>query len=600
MGQATPETTPHDSSAPGSPGLPDGTERADVLIVGGGLVGLATAVFLARQGVRAVLAERHRSLAVHPRARGVNPRSMELLRGVGLEEAVRDTVSARALADNAGVIAVESLAGRHLGELRQSYHQDSGADYSVLSPSPWSLCHQDELEPLLHDKALELGADLRFGREVSSFTQDADGVTAVLRDLDGAEGDGAAEHRVRARYMIAADGAGSRVRSALGIPTHGPGTMARFVNIRFDADLREVLGDRRFIICYTTAAGARCALLPIDNADRWLLHVIDDREAGSPRLSEERCVELVRAAAGLPDLDVTVHDALPWDAAGLLAGRFRQGRVFLVGDAAHLMPPSGAFGSNTGLADAHNLAWKLAAVLRGQAGEALLDSYDAERRPVARATVEQAVLRSKDRPRLVGQGTAEPDPRLRPDPAVMFHYRYRSDAVVAPAPVATDPGAGADGAPDLWEDDPRAVPGTRAPHVEVELDGEKLSTVDLFGDGFVLLAAPGADWTAPARAAAEATGAAVRALTLTDAATAGPGEARAVSASWSERYAAAPGQAVLVRPDGFVAWRSDTAADAPAPEGTGARTARLTSALLRVLARDGGQRAEPAQDARAA
>ncbi|MFB7102310.1 FAD-dependent oxidoreductase [Streptomyces hydrogenans] len=589
MAQATPGTTPHDSSAPGTPGLPEGTERTDVLIVGGGLVGLATAVFLARQGVRAVLAERHDTLAVHPRARGVNPRSMELLRGVGLEEAVRDTVSARALADNAGVIAVESLAGRHLGELRQSYHQDSGADYSVLSPSPWSLCHQDELEPLLHDKAVELGADLRFGREVASFTQDADGVTAVLRDRGAAEGDTSAERVVRARYMIAADGAGSRVRSALGIPTHGPGTMARFVNIRFDADLREMLGDRRFIICYTTAAGARCALLPIDNASRWLLHVIDDREAGSPPLSEERCVELVRAAAGLPDLDVTVHDALPWDAAGLLAGRFRQDRVFLVGDAAHLMPPSGAFGSNTGLADAHNLAWKLAAVLRGEAGEALLDSYDAERRPVARATVEQAVLRSKDRPRLVGQGTAEPDPRLRPDPAVMFHYRYASGAVVAPAPTE-----GTDGAPDLWEADPRAVPGTRAPHVELELDGEKLSTVDLFGDGFVLLAAPGADWTAPAGAAAGATGAAVRALTVTDAVPAAPGEARSVSASWSERYAAAPGQAVLVRPDGFVAWRSDLPAEAPTPEDTATRSARLTAALLRVLAREDAEAAERA------
>ncbi|WP_406728620.1 FAD-dependent monooxygenase [Streptomyces sp. GD-15H] len=582
MGQAIPVPAAHETDAARAAAQGAGTapEQTDVLIAGGGLVGLATAVFLARHGVRTLLAERHHSLAVHPRARGVNPRSMELLRGVGLEDAVRATVSGRALAHNSGVIAVESLAGRHLGELRQSYHADSGADYSALSPSPWSLCHQDELEPLLYDKARELGAELRFGQEMTSFTQDADGITAVLRVRDGdREGEPVREHRVRAAYMIAADGAGSRIRGALGIPTHGPGTMARFVNIRFDADLREVLGERRFIICYTTAAGARCALLPLDNAERWLLHVVDEREPDAPPLSEERCVELVRAAAGLPGLDVTVHDALPWDAAGLLADRFRSDRVLLVGDAAHLMPPSGAFGSNTGLADAHNLAWKLAAVLRGQAGEALLDSYDAERRPVARATVEQAVLRSKDRPRLVGQGATEPDPRLRPDPAVMFHYRYRSDAVV------TEGVEGQGAADDVWETDPRAVPGTRAPHVELEWDGEKLSTLDLFGEGFVLLNTADVDWASPAAAAAEATGVAVRAVTVTDAGPAPTGTALAVSASWQERYATVPGEAVLVRPDGFVAWRSGGVGEATA-ESAPERAARLVSALRRVLARE--------------
>ncbi|MFJ9584789.1 FAD-dependent oxidoreductase [Streptomyces acidicola] len=551
----------HTEAAPKS--VAPETKRTEVLIVGGGMVGLSVALFLARQGVRPVLVEKHQNVAVHPRARGVNPRTMELLRGVGLEEVVRETDSGRALAQNSGVIAVETLTGKEIGELRQTYHADSGADYSELSPTPWCLCHQDELEPILRDRARELGADLRFGVELVSFEQDDDGVRALVRNrLTGAE------RVISATYLIAADGAGSPVRAALGIPVTGPGALARFVNIRFEADLREALGDRRFIICYTTGAGARCALLPIDNAFRWLLHVIDDGGPDAPGFTDERCVELVRAATGIPDLEVRVQDALPWDAAGQLADRFREGRVFLVGDAAHLMPPSGAFGSNTGIADAHNLAWKLAAVLAGQAGDALLDTYDAERRPVARATIEQAVLRSKDRPRFVHQEPSEPDPRIQSDPTVMFHYRYHSTAVV--------PAVGADLPTGPWLPDPAAVPGTRAPHVVLELAGAKLTTLDLFGEGFVLLTEPGADWAPAAGAAAAATGARLRVVPVhDDGATPGPGP-RSVDTPWREAYAAVPGEAILVRPDGFVAWRSG-------PH-TPAGPAELTAALRQVLA----------------
>jgi putative polyketide hydroxylase len=491
-------------------------ENVDVVVVGGGLVGLSTAAFLAMHGVRTHVVERHGGIPTHPRARGTNPRTMELMRTLGVEAAIRASRSARALADNAGVIAVESLAGREIGELRQSYHVDSAGDYSALSPTSWCLCHQDELEPILQRRAAELGAKVTFNAELVDVVQAGDGVTATV--LTGPRRH---RHTISASYLVAADGAQSPLRQRLGIRLDGPGVLARFLNIQFHADLREQLGDRRFIICYTTQAGMRCALLPIDNASRWLLHVLDPTGGG---LDDRRCAELVRAAAGVPDLDVQVESVLPWDAAAGVAERFSAGRIFLAGDAAHVMPPSGAFGSNTGIQDGHNLAWKIAAVLNGWAGPALLDTYDAERRPVAVATVRQATLRSQDRPRLVSQTFGPPDPEIRPDPVVIFGYRY-----------------GTPGEVGGWTERPDGQPGCRAPHVPLR-DGA--STIDLFGRTWVLLTGPGgAAW----RAAAESWSTNRNHL---------PVVVHERDEAWQPAYGVDADGAVLVRPDGVVAWRT--------------------------------------------
>jgi putative polyketide hydroxylase len=448
---------------------------------------------------------------------------------------VRAAPSARALAGNSGVIAVESLAGREIGELRQSYHVDSGGDYSGLSPTSWCLVHQDELEPMLRDRAAELGATLHFETELTDLAQTADEVVATVRGPGGVRS-------VTARYVVAADGARSPIRERLGIEMQGPGVLARFLNIQFTADLRAQLGDRRFIICYTAQAGTRCALLPIDNAERWMLHVLDQDEEG---FDEQRCVALIRAAAGVPDLAVRVDAMLPWDAAGGTAERFAAGRIFLAGDAAHVMPPSGAFGSNTGIQDGHNLAWKLAAVLRGWAGPQLLDTYDAERRPVARDTMRQAVLRSKDRPRLVHQLPGTPYPGINPDPVVIFGYRY---------PVGDEPAG--------WSPDPDGSPGTRAPHVPLPGGG---SLLDRYGTDWVLLAGPDDDqWQRVAEDWSAAHGdVPVRVERLS---------------GWQPAYGVGPEGAVLVRPDGFVAWRSP---GAPGPD-TPADLAAATDPLLGV------------------
>ncbi|MDH2427220.1 FAD-dependent monooxygenase [Sphaerisporangium sp. TRM90804] len=540
--------------------------RTSVLVAGGGMVGLSMAAFLSWHGVRCLLVERQPALTPHPRARGVNPRTMELLRALGLEERVRDTASSKALARNAGVIAVETLAGRQVGELRQ-YFMDHVTDLGELSPTGWCMCYQDELEPLLYERASELGAELLLDTELLSAEADDTGVTAVLRDRGRGAG-----RTVRADYLVAADGAGSETRARLGIGTHGPGSLGHFMNVAFEADLTEPLGSRRFIMCYVTGTGTRCALLPVNNRDRWMLHVMY-RPGEEASFTERRCVELVRAAAGVPGLDVRVESVLPWHSAGLVADRFQDGRVFLAGDAAHVMPPTGAFGSNTGVQDAHNLAWKLAAVLRGEASPSLLATYDAERRPVADLTVAQAVLRHADRPRMAGQAPAAPDPAILPDEQVIFDYRY-------PAPA---------GGGDGREAGPGA-PGTRAPHVPLVVGGAERSTLDLYARRPVLVAGPeGEAWRGAAARAAAGMGVPldVHVLAATPDAP-GPYDAHK---SWCERHGVTPSGAVLVRPDGFVAWRA-----AAEPADPGAAVGDALAALLRPgLTEDaaGGPRLRP-------
>jgi putative polyketide hydroxylase len=465
-------------------------ERTSVFVVGGGLVGLSAAVFLAHRGVEVVLAERRPTTSLHPKARGLNIRTMELYRQVGLEDAIRGTDSAGKLAANNGFAVLESLSGRELAPFRQEY-MSGGAE---LSPTGWCLCDQDEVEPLLAKRAVELGADIRFGTEVLDLTEDETGVTATLPTGE-----------VRADHVIVADGAHSRLRERWGITSSGPGTLSRTISVYFKADLREALGDRRFILAYVNNAEVRAALAPVDNAHRWLLHVpyFPDKGQSPEQFDEQRCTELVRAAAGIPDLDVEIVQVLEWEAAGRVADTYRHGRAFLAGDAAHVMPPSGAFGSNTGIQDVHNLAWRLALVAKG-AGPKLLDGYEAERRPVGISTMRQAVARSKDRPRVGREEEANAAAAIVPDHLVQLGYAYPEG--------------------DFREPDGR--PGGRVPHVWI---GDQVSTVD--STEFVLVSTK--EWPA---------------------------------IEGVRRISADPGfaESVLIRPDGFVAWTSAGSTGDPA------------------------------------
>ncbi|GAB2721569.1 FAD-dependent monooxygenase [Kitasatospora kifunensis] len=550
--------------------------QVPVLIVGGSLVGLSTALFLAHQGVPALVVEERDALSAHPRTRGVNPRSMELLRSVGLAERLRGLPSAGLLAHNSGVRMARSLAGPELGTFREEYYREVRSDLSDLSPADWCLCHQNELEAVLREAAEQAGAVVQFGTEFVSCTQDAstqDGgpegeVTAVVRDRRTGR-----TREIRARYLVAADGSGSTVRRQLGIPFPGTGQLGRFLAIHFRADLTEQLGDRRFVMCYTFNSQVRGALIPLDNAREWRLDVILDpaAPADDPRaFTPERCTELVRAAAGVPDLAVEVLGAMPWTAAAKVAAAFRVGRVFLAGDAAHVMPPSGAFGSNAGIQDAHNLAWKLAAVLTGQAGPALLDSYHAERQPVCAATVRQAVLRQQDRPR---GGDRSRDRGLPPgivdDAAIWFGWRYRStvlateaqswlaDSQLADPQLANSQSAASQVAEEdgVWTTEPLGLPGTRAPHLWLRAEDGDCSTLDLFGAAPVLLTGSAAGhWPAAASAVAGEWGVPLRVHSI-----GGPDGPTDPTGGWAKAYGVTEAGAVLVRPDGVIAWRSPDA-----------------------------------------
>jgi tetracenomycin A2 monooxygenase-dioxygenase len=253
---------------------------------------------------------------------------------------------------------------------------------------------------------------------------------------------------------------------------------------------------------------------------------------------DERCVEIVRTAAGKADMHVEIVAKVPWQGAQLVAETFRSGRVFLAGDAAHVHPPAGGFGANTGIHDAHNLAWKIAAVLAGKAGDPLLDSYDAERRGVGAAMARQAMVRNRIRH---GHADAETTASLVDDIIITLGYRYHSDAITG----------GENAAPVLSPElELAGEPGTRAPHVWLDRDGTKLSTIDLFWDEFVLLTASGKNgWVEAAERVAKQLSLPLRTHVIGD-------ELTPVDRNWAEAYGVSEDGAVLVRPDAFVAWRS--------------------------------------------
>lgn len=353
------------------------TEAVPVLIVGGSLVGLSAAVFLSWHGVPVVLVDKHHGSSPHPRAIGFTTRTVEHFRQVGVDvppslQGMKPPRRAR----------VESLTGTWLEEYPWTPGGEGayGAEYSPVHAIAIT---QDRLEPLLRDRSAELGADLRPGTELIGFVRDDDGVTATLRRRDDGH-----EYRLRARYVVAADGATSAMREKLGIARHGAGPLSVQRSILFRAPLDEYL--RHGVVQFEIEQPGLKAFLTTYSDGRWVLMLSDDVERDA---DEQRRV--VQQAVGRTDIPIELVTTGRWDLAGLIADRFFAGRVFLVGDAAHQLPPNrGGFGANTGIDDAHNLAWKLAAVLAGRSEPRLLDTYDAERRPVADLRHDQLFARA--------------------------------------------------------------------------------------------------------------------------------------------------------------------------------------------------------------
>ncbi|MEW2142283.1 FAD-dependent oxidoreductase [Micromonospora vinacea] len=531
----------------------------DVLIVGGGPVGLSTALFLARKGIRPILVERRPRLSTIPRATGLHARTVEIFRTVGLEPAVQEA-GMKIVGPGAELDLVRAgratplvmLGAQSLADLHRSFVMEAhDVAYDTFTPS-WPIwCGQDHYEPLLHDAAVEAGAEIRFQNELVGLTQDEDGVTATVND-------NGTTRTIRARYVVAADGVKSPVRELLQIGNRSNGVAGNFVSIIFRAKVDLPDTAPRFTLIYLMNQLAQGLLLFIEPG-RWMFGVNYYPERGqSPAdFTPERCVELARIAAGDPELEVDVESAQPWDARHMVADAYQAGRVFLAGDACHAHPPAGGFGVNAGIQDAHNLAWKLADVLQGHADETLLDSYEAERRPVGAATADQAWMLFRTR----GQLADEDKAAYRDFVIVTMGYRYTSNAIV--------------GAPADTELLPRELtftgqPGSRAPHGWVDHQGGRVSTIDVLTEGWTLATAPGDDaWLAAAEAVSAETGLPIKALT------AGPDGDLADDGSWLASCGVGPGGALLVRPDGIVAWRSAGPVDDQAQA--------LTAALATIL-----------------
>jgi len=504
--------------------------QVPVLIVGGGITGLSCALFLAAHRVPCLLVERHPDLLGHPRARGITPRTMELYRQVGLEERIRAAAFA-----GPGFAWVPVRAETLNDDRYESPDEPHESDGAEASPCPFGPIDQDRLEALVRDHARHLGARLRFSTQLVGFEQDETGVTAELRDRTT----GASE-RVRAEYLVAADGFHSPIRHRLGIPVDGPGRLFDTITAIVDADLRPALRGRRATIAYLRRPRPHTILMAHDDeGTRWVFGTGYDPSAEPVEsFTDERIAAMVREAAGLPDLEVRLRPQIPGTDLKVLAfpigahvaRAYRAGRVFLIGDAAHVWPPTGGLGANAGIQDAHNLAWKLALVTDGLAGPGLLDSYEAERRPTGLMTMGQALARFGTR---MHPGEA---PEIIEYGSVALGYQYRSSAVLGAAPAA-DP---------LPLGELRGRPGTRAPHVAVERDGKPVSTLDLYGFRFVLLTGPDGDaWAAAARELPVPVDVYRFGVDLTP-------------ATAADAHGLAPGEAILVRPDGFVAWRSTT------------------------------------------
>jgi putative polyketide hydroxylase len=478
-----------------------------VLIVGGGPVGLLMAVGLRHFGVDCMVAEKHASTLDFPKGRRVTTRTVEIFRQWGLEAAVSDVSLPQA--DSLFVFEGETLLGADFQ--RRGLPVD---EVSRSSPTRELICSQELLEPVLRERAQDDGADVRFSTEVAGFTQDGDGVGAEIV----ADGEPIA---VRATYMVAADGVRGRTREALGVSRSGPGAIGYRVSILVEADIEIRMKERQSALYWLRQPLPGSLFAAVDNKSRWLFAVPYDPDTEpAESLTGDRCLELVRGGLGDDSAGLRYLGHRVWEPTALVADRYQIGRVFLAGDAAHVTMPVGGLGMNCGVADAHNLAWKLAGVLAGWASPALLESYEPERRPHAVACADASL------------GPARPP---NPVDGLVLGHVCESAVITADhtaAPSTRDP---------IGQYVPVGRPGHRAPHLWL---GSGRSTLDLFGNAFVALTDPAGKRALDAAAGvARATGVPLAVHVLG-------------AAAWHDLYGVERGGVVLVRPDGYVAWRS--------------------------------------------
>ncbi|GAA3742052.1 FAD-dependent oxidoreductase [Salinactinospora qingdaonensis] len=576
--------------------------RTDVLVVGTGPAGSATAALLSTHGVDTVVVSKFGWTSRTPRSHITNQRTMEILRDLGLEqEAVAAATPRELMGQNT---YCTSLAGTELGRIRTwGTHPARMADHDLASPTRLCDLPQNLLEPILVNAAAQRGARVRFTTEYLSHVQDDEGVTTTVRDnLTGAVYD------IRSRYLVGADGANSKVVADLGLPVEGRMGVSGSLNIVFSADLTAYVAHRPSVLYWVIQPGSDRGGLGIGVVrmvrpwHKWLAIWNYDLADGPPELDDEAAATIVRNLVGVDDLDVRVEATSAWTVNDAYVSQLSHGRVFCMGDAVHRHPPTNGLGSNVSIADAYNLAWKLAFVLRGEASAALLESYHDERAPIAKQTVTRANKSLGDFPPILGAlgllDTEDPA-RMRANMAELSgeddasagrraalreaidstHYvynthgvemnqRYTSEAVVS------------DGSPEpAWERDPELYfqassrPGAPLPHAWVTRGTTTVSTHDLCGEGrFVLLTGnSGHAWNETAAKISAELGVALTVELI------GPGQSTEDPfGEFAAVCETSESGALLVRPDHIVGWRHHSYDDTA--------EAGLRDALTRILA----------------
>ncbi|MDX8032014.1 FAD-dependent monooxygenase [Lentzea sp. BCCO 10_0856] len=593
----------HDGLVETSPPTHTAVET-DVLIVGSGPAGASAALFLSTLGVPNIMITKYRWTANTPRAHITNQRTMEIFRDVGIEDQVlADATPHHLIGDT---VFCTSITGEEIGRiLTWGNHPARHADHELASPSLNCDIPQTYLEPILVRNATARGTQTQFSTEYLGHTQDAEGVTVrVLNRLTGAE------YTIRAKYLVGADGARSAVAADLDLPYEGQMDVAGSMNITFKADLTELCLHRPSVLYWVIQPGANVGgigaglVRMVRPWNEWLIVWGFDLAQGVPEVTEDDALQIVRNLVGDPSLDAEITGISLWGNNEQYATQLQQGRVFCAGDAVHKHPPSNGLGSNTSIQDSYNLAWKLALVLNGQAGTSLLDTYTAERAPVA----QQIVLRANKSARefgalfeALGLDAAESAEQMharieeRKDVSlagaakraavreamelknyefnahgVEMGQSYESSAVVPDG--TTRPSPARD--PELYYE-PSTWPGARLPHAWVGDSTRKRSTHDLvpYGQFTLLTGITGEAWVSAAQKAADRLGIPVRTVVI------GPGRpVTDLYFDWSRLSGVDEDGAVLVRPDKHVAWRGNALPADPEAE--------LMSVLTTILSRE--------------
>jgi 2,4-dichlorophenol 6-monooxygenase len=562
--------------------LPTGRVETDVLIVGSGPAGGTAALCLSTLGIANIMITKYRWTANTPRAHITNQRAMEIFRDLGIEGQVLADATPHELVGD--TVFCTSIAGEEIGRIRTwGTHPVREADYQLASPSLICDIPQTYLEPILVKNATVRGTQTRFSTEYLSHEQDAGGVDVRVRDrLTGAV------YTIRAKYLIGADGARSMVASDIDLPMEGQMDIAGSMNITFKADISAYVGHRPSVLYWVIQPGSNVGgigaglVRMIRPWHEWLIVWGYDISEPPPVVDEQAATQIVRSLLGLPGLEVEITGTSLWGNNEMYATHLQSGRVFCAGDAIHRHPPSNGLGSNTSVQDSYNLSWKLAAVLRGQAAASLLDTYSAERAPVARQIVLRAnqssrefvqffealgMTEAKTETEMIEQieerkantprGAAKRAALVKAMELKNYEFNahgvelgqfYESTAIVPDGSARPEP----DRDPELYYQ-PSTVPGSRLPHVWVGDSTRKLSTLDLapFTRFTLITGIAGQSWSGAAGKVAQDLGVPLEAVVI------GPGrEVTDIYYDWARIREVAEEGAILVRPDKHIGWRS--------------------------------------------